>query len=98
MPITECSALLRTAFWRKHVHAGSMQDRGAQTGCLVAYPPRQWAQVTRRDGRVTNPLPENLVAEVAKLRRENHKLRSTDELLQAASAFSHRNQVRNLKK
>ncbi|MDC7067854.1 transposase [Corynebacterium pseudodiphtheriticum] len=41
----------------------------------------------RREGRVTNPLPEDLVAEVSKLRRENHKLRDTNELLKAASAF-----------
>ncbi|CAB0892345.1 hypothetical protein [Corynebacterium diphtheriae] len=32
-------------------------------------------------------MPENLVAEVAKLRRENQKLRDTNELLKAASAF-----------
>ena len=48
---------------------------------------RQWAQAARREGRVTNPLPEDLVAEVSKLRRENHKLRDTNELLKAASAF-----------
>ncbi|WP_197490233.1 hypothetical protein, partial [Corynebacterium sp. EPI-003-04-2554_SCH2473622] len=33
------------------------------------------------------PLPEDLVAEVAKLRRENQELRDTNELLKAASAF-----------
>ena len=48
---------------------------------------RQWAQAARREGRVINPLPEDLVAEVSKLRRENHKLRDTNELLKAASAF-----------
>ncbi|MDK4285675.1 hypothetical protein [Corynebacterium pseudodiphtheriticum] len=32
-------------------------------------------------------MPENLVAEVTKLRRENHKLRGANELLKAASAF-----------
>ena len=48
---------------------------------------RQWAQAARRDGRVTNPVPEDLVAEVTKLRRENQELRDTNELLKAASAF-----------
>nr|CAB0886262.1 transposase [Corynebacterium diphtheriae] len=38
-------------------------------------------------------MPEDLVAEVAKLRRENQKLRDTNELLNAASAFSHPNQA-----
>ncbi|AWR16805.1 hypothetical protein NY035_04110 [Corynebacterium diphtheriae bv. mitis] len=43
-------------------------------------------------------MPENLVAEVAKLRRENHQLRDTNELLKAASAFSPHDQTRNVKK
>ena len=34
----------------------------------------QWAQAARREGRVTNPLPEDLVAEVTMLRRENQEL------------------------
>ncbi|CAB0564516.1 transposase [Corynebacterium diphtheriae] len=38
-------------------------------------------------GHVTKRLPEDLVAEAAKLRRENHQLRDTNELLKAASAF-----------
>ena len=48
---------------------------------------RQWAQAARRVGRAIDPLPEDLVAEVAKLRRENQELRDTNELLKAASAF-----------
>lgn len=48
---------------------------------------RQWAQTARREGRATDPLPEDLVAEVAKLRRENQELGDTNELLKAASAF-----------
>ncbi|WP_234914492.1 transposase [Corynebacterium belfantii] len=48
---------------------------------------RQWAQAARREGRATDPLPEDLVAEVAKLRSENQELRDTNELLKAASAF-----------
>ncbi|SPJ41523.1 hypothetical protein CHUV2995_02342 [Corynebacterium diphtheriae subsp. lausannense] len=59
---------------------------------------RQWAQAARREGRATDPLPEDLVAEVAKLRRENQELRDTNELLKAASAFSRRNQTPNVKK
>ncbi|CAB0711478.1 transposase [Corynebacterium diphtheriae] len=38
-------------------------------------------------------MPEDLVAEVAKLRRENQKLRDTNELLKAASAFSPHDQA-----
>ncbi|OWN74519.1 hypothetical protein AY501_00010, partial [Corynebacterium diphtheriae bv. mitis] len=52
----------------------------------------------RREGRVVESMPENLVAEVAKLRRENHQLRDTNELLKAASAFSPHDQTRNVKK
>lgn len=36
-------------------------------------------------------LPEDLAAEATKLRRENQELRDTNELLKAASAFSHPN-------
>ncbi|AEX84010.1 transposase [Corynebacterium diphtheriae] len=49
-------------------------------------------------GHVTKRLSEDLVAEAAKLRRENHQLRDTNELLKAASAFSHPNQAQNVKK
>ena len=45
---------------------------------------RQWTQAARRESRVAEPLPVDLVAEVAKLRRENQKLRDTNELLKAA--------------
>ena len=48
---------------------------------------RQWTQAARREGRVTERLPEDFAAENARLRREIHKLRDTNELLQAASAF-----------
>ena len=71
------------------------ENMSMQEACKIVAPKlgvswrtaRQWAQSARREGRVTNPLPEDLVAEVAKLRRENHKLRDTNELLKAASAF-----------
>ncbi|MGP5115510.1 IS3 family transposase [Corynebacterium casei] len=45
---------------------------------------RQWTQQARRVGHTHQHQPEDLVAEVAKLRRENQELR---ELLKAASAF-----------
>lgn len=48
---------------------------------------RQWAQAARREGRATDPLPEDFGAEVAKLRRENQELDDANELLKAASAF-----------
>jgi len=51
------------------------------------YPDRKWAQAARRERRTTDPLPEDLVAEVAKLRRENQELRDTNELLKASSAY-----------
>lgn len=44
---------------------------------------RQWTQPARRESRVAEPLPVDLVAEVAKLRRENQELRDTNELLKA---------------
>ena len=45
---------------------------------------RQWTQPARRESRVAEPLPVDLVAEVSKLRRENQELRDTNELLKAA--------------
>ena len=47
---------------------------------------RQWTQPVRRDGDVTRD-EEDVIAENARLRRENQELRDTNELLKAASAF-----------
>ena len=71
------------------------QNMSMQEACKTVAPKlsvlrhtaRQWAQAARREGRVTNPLPEDLVVEVTKLRRQNQELRDTNELLKAASAF-----------
>lgn len=41
------------------------------------------------------PVPEDLAAENARLRREDQQLRDTNELLKSSSAFSRRNQAQN---
>ncbi|WP_431604412.1 transposase [Corynebacterium propinquum] len=48
---------------------------------------RQWTQAVRREGHVVERMPEDMQAEISRLRRENYKLRDTNELLKAASAF-----------
>ena len=47
---------------------------------------RQWVLQARRDGGVTRA-EEDIIAENARLRRQNQELRDTNELLKAASAF-----------
>lgn len=56
---------------------------------------RQWLQQARKTGQVTRA-EEDLVAEKARLRRENKELRDTNELLKAASAFSRQNSTQNV--
>ena len=41
----------------------------------------------RRSGNIPESVPEDLVAENARLRREDQELRESNELLKAASAF-----------
>ena len=47
---------------------------------------RQWVQQAGRGGGVTRA-EEDIIAEYARLRRENQELRDSSELLKAASAF-----------
>ena len=46
----------------------------------------QWVQEARKTGRIMRA-EEDIIAENARLRRENQELRDTNELLKAASAF-----------
>lgn len=65
-----------------------------QAACEVVVPKlgvcwhtaRQWVQQARRSGTLRRA-EEDMIAEKARLRRENQELRDTNELLKAASAF-----------
>ena len=48
---------------------------------------RQWTQQARRDGLTHQHQPEDLVAEVAKLRRENQDLKDTNEFAQGCISY-----------
>ncbi len=52
----------------------------------------------RRSETIPEPVPEDLAVENARLRRENHQLRDTNELLKAASAFHVGTRPKNVKK
>ena len=64
------------------------ENLSMQQACQVVAPKlrvswhtaRQWTQQARRDEHTHQLPPEDLVAEVAKLRRENQNLRDTNEL------------------
>ena len=70
------------------------ENMSMQEACKIVAPKlgvswhtaRQWTQQARRDGDVTRA-EEDAITENARLRRENHKLRDTNELLKASSAF-----------
>ena len=82
------------------------ENMSMQEACKIVAPKsdisrhtsRQWAQAARREGLVNDPLPEDFVAELAKLHRGSQGLRDTNELLKAASAFSRQNQAQNVKR
>ncbi|MDK4326351.1 hypothetical protein QPX54_07525 [Corynebacterium propinquum] len=57
---------------------------------------RQWTQAVRRERRVVERMPEDMQAEISRLRRENHKLRDTNELLKLPQLFSPHDQAQNL--
>lgn len=75
MPRTEWSALVENCILAENISIREARKTVAPKLGVSWHTARQWAQATRREGRVINPVPEELVAEVAKLRRENHKLR-----------------------
>lgn len=52
-------------------------------------------KLARRAGNIPEPVPEDLAAENARLRRNNHQLRDTNEPLKAAAASSCWNQAHN---
>lgn len=68
-----------------------MQDCGTQTERVVAHSEAMDASPLDAKDALLKRLPEDLAAEATKLRRENQELRDTNELLKAASAFSHPN-------
>jgi len=48
---------------------------------------RLWTQHSRLNGHTREHLPEDLVAEVAKLRRENQDLKDTNEFAQGCISY-----------
>ena len=81
------SVLSRTASWRKTCRCKPRARQLLQSwGCHGTQPVNGLKQA-RRAGNIPEPVPEDLAAENARLRRENQELRDTNELLKAASAF-----------
>ncbi|OHR27542.1 transposase [Corynebacterium sp. HMSC072B09] len=79
------------------MHA-AYQAVALKAGSFMAHSPSMDLKPARRAGNIPEPVPEDLATENARLRRDNHQLRVTNELLKAASAFSCRNQAHNVKK
>ena len=79
------------------------ENMSTQAACQLVAPKlggarhtaRLWVQQARWDGDVTRA-EEDVIAENARLRRENQELRDTNELLKAASAFSSHDSTQNL--
>jgi transposase len=72
------------------------EDLSLQAACQLVVPKlgvswhtaRQWVQQARRDGaEIIHRDGADVIAENARLRRENQELRDINELLKAASAF-----------
>lgn len=64
-----------------------MQVRGTQSWVCRGIRRGNGRKPARREGRVVDPMPEDLAAGNARLRRESQGLRNTNELLKAASVF-----------
>ncbi|CAB0978929.1 hypothetical protein FRC0485_02097 [Corynebacterium diphtheriae] len=89
LPLEVPQVLFRLSRWENLRTCQGKFDQDAKDRVvrLVAHSEAMNASPLDVRGHVTKRLPEDLVAEKARLRRENQKLRDTNELLKAASAF-----------
>ena len=65
------------------INTGRLQARRTKVRALLAHRFALWVGQARRDAIVTRA-EENVIAENARLRRENQELRDTNELVRAA--------------